>query len=535
MGNGASKSKPAWWNTSKSDFKTLKRDYDKTDDEWDEIVQDYRQDFATRYRHYHDTYAEDLPFEEKHARWAQKAKVYPDAQFITDRGNLLLYGARNIQEAQTADLTDEQTVHWINTAKFATTISRDQTLYWVEKADQYDVHHQEMFRKLEAFRNPRDAARVAEHIDLLSIDEKRTWYWLCQQNDRPETETFYNWLKAYDPTLRTLEEVVAEADTVPLKILSYWFEANRNNKTLHRAFFRRVQDYDMVANDLVDTDIKYWVEESGEPVPTRVLSRYCSTEHHARDAAHALRKAKNGIVLRSGSFYQNGEIVYPRRYYTKNMLPVESLGYWWSQSGDSFFAEMIVATQPETVLDLALVNPHPVFIEHLWATQGERSAIIYEQQWLETANPVWLYLCLSSGVIPDGARDYLAPLVADDSNDTFVTRIYDWYPDQTISFLTSLVDCDANGFELICTVLNRESVPRQDVAITCIMIDDLSESREPEQDLNVRIACAMIDNCLSDPRENQLLRDLIIAHPHKTQLVDTLIHWRPDAPPKYEA
>ncbi|MBB18135.1 MAG: hypothetical protein CMP20_01495 [Rickettsiales bacterium] len=513
MGNGAFKSYPVWWNTSKSDFKTLKRDYNKTKEEWDEIVQHYRQDFATRYRHYHDTYAEDLPFDEKHARWAQKAKVYPDAQFIKEHGNLLRYGAKNIYHAQTADLTGEQTVHWINTARMTKTLSRDQMLYWVEKADQYATHREEMFRNLEALRDPRDAARVAEHIDLLSNDQKRSWYWLCQQNDRPETETFYNCVKAFDAAIWTLEDVVAEADSVPFNILSFWFAVNRNNKTLHAAFFRRVQDYDMLENDLFEHDIKYWVEESGEPVPRRVLSRYCYTEHHAYNANDAYCKARAG-VLKKHEYYRAGEFHHVSRdTRTQDMLPAKSLGYWWLQSRDSFFTELIVATQPQNVLDLALEDPHPIFIEHLCATEKERYADVCEHRWLETANPVWLYLCLTNGIVPDGARDYFEPLVTNESAEAVYSLILDRYPDETISFLTSLVDCDANGFEHICSVLNRE----------------------PEQVLNVRIACAMIDNCLSDPRENQLLRDLIMTHPHKTQLVDALIRWNLRAPPDYEA
>jgi hypothetical protein len=93
----------------------------------------------------------------------------------------------------------------------------------------------------------------------------------------------------------------------------------------------------------------------------------------------------------------------------------------------------------------------------------------------------------------------------------FANVTSDW-TDQAISLLAGFVDCDQNNFEPICRILNRET-------------DHL---------LDARIAVAMIGNCVSDPRENQLLRDLVMAHEYKKQLVDAFNDWRPLPAPDYE-
>jgi hypothetical protein len=60
-------------------------------------------------------------------------------------------------------------------------------------------------------------------------------------------------------------------------------------------------------------------------------------------------------------------------------------------------------------------------------------------------------------------------------------------------------------------------------------------NREANPLLDARIAVAMIGNCASDPRENQLLRDLVMAHEYKKQLVDAFNDWCVPPPPDYGA
>jgi len=514
MGNRSSKSYPEWWNTSKSDFKELKRMHSKSDKRWNEIVQAYRKDFAKRYRLYHQTFANGAPYEENHALMARTAKVYPDSGFLYGLRCLKRYGAMDIYDAQEKSLPHAV---WVGMA-CESTLTREQTKYWFTftlnhngKGLKMPKHHclRTLMAKLHQHRDVRDAAFVAKHSCYMHLPELLEWHELCQKQDPDQANAIYDAIRQKDSSLWTLDEILSDIENVPVNIFYHWYRQYRDDPEVAPDLFEAMRANKRLSNVLYPKDVRHWVETSGEPFRQSILKRYRKHYYGASNAQKALLLAqKYGVSDNNlGSDWQ------PRidTGQTKK-LPVHSLRYWWTVSGDAEFAELIVQHQPKIVLELALENPHSVFIEYLCENQAKRYADICEQRWLETAQPVWLYLCLTNGIIPDGAREYFEPFTPDESDDAAWNRIYDWYPDVTVAFFVGFVDCDENNFQRICNVLMRET----------------------NYDQNARVARAMISNCVTDPRDYRLLYDLIVAHPNKTQLLDVLVNWQPSAPPVYE-
>ncbi|MBB19631.1 MAG: hypothetical protein CMP20_09250 [Rickettsiales bacterium] len=127
-------------------------------------------------------------------------------------------------------------------------------------------------------------------------------------------------------------------------------------------------------------------------------------------------------------------------------------------------------------------------------------------------DPLWVYVCLFKGFVTKKGEAFLSGQAKKASVEEYFANVTNDWTDQAISLLAGFVDCDENSFEPICRILNRETNPL----------------------LDARIACAMIVKCVSDPRENQLLRDLVMAHEYKKQLVGAFNNWRSLPPPDYE-
>lgn len=130
------KSNPSWWNTSKKEFKQVKKSFhnviDKSD--WEQVVSDFRQHFAQNYLVYYRKHNPDAVLTQKEARSARKAKVYPDVEFVIHWDRRKELGAVDLDEARHVKLTSQQARQWSEIALSTNDISHDDLVYWYHMA-----------------------------------------------------------------------------------------------------------------------------------------------------------------------------------------------------------------------------------------------------------------------------------------------------------------------------------------------------------------------------------------------------------------